>query len=43
VVDRKGQITIPKNIRDKVALSLSDKVEFVFLKDGVLIVQPLTR
>jgi len=39
----KGQITIPKAIRDKLELAEGDKLEFVLYPDGTLGLIPKTR
>jgi len=41
-VTSKGQITLPKAIRDRLALKPGDKVEFVIVDDGVRLV-PVTQ
>ena len=38
----KGQITIPKNIREKLSLEAGDKLEFLFQEDGTLQLLPIT-
>jgi len=39
-VTSKGQVTIPKRIRDKLGLSAGTKVEFILAEDGTLRVRP---
>ena len=39
----KGQITVPKAIRDKLNLSEGDKLEFILYQDGTLSLVPKTR
>ena len=39
----KGQITIPKEIRERLGLDTGDRVSFVVQEDGTVIVQPITR
>lgn len=39
----KGQVTIPKNIRDLLHLHAGDKVEFVFNETKDVILRPVTK
>ena len=39
----KGQITIPKEIRDLLELHSGDRLEFTFEKGGQLVVTPLKK
>jgi len=39
----KGQITIPKEIRDALRLQPGDRVDFVLGKDGRAVLRPATR
>ena len=39
----KGQITIPKEIRERLGLDTGDRLSFVVQEDGTVIVQPITR
>ena len=39
----KGQLTMPKEIRDKLNLQPGDKIRFVMLDDGTLYGIPLNR
>jgi AbrB family looped-hinge helix DNA binding protein len=39
----KGQVTIPKSIRDSLNLSPGDKVEFVITKSNEVILRPITK
>jgi antitoxin PrlF len=39
----KGQITIPKEIRDAFMLNTGDKVEFIITKGGDTIFRPVTK
>ncbi|WP_119821348.1 AbrB/MazE/SpoVT family DNA-binding domain-containing protein [Halalkaliarchaeum desulfuricum] len=39
-VTSKGQVTIPKRIRDELGLSAGTKVEFVLDEDGTIRVRP---
>ena len=42
-ITNKGQITIPKEIRDMLGLQSGDKLEFSYKKGGRLIVRPLKK
>ena len=42
-VTSKGQITIPKSIRDSLHLIPGDKVEFVITKSNEVILRPVTK
>jgi antitoxin PrlF len=39
----KGQVTIPKEIRDALGLSVGDKVDFILEAEGRVILRPATR
>ena len=39
----KGQVTMPKPIRDKCGLELGDKLDFLLRDDGVLEVVPIKQ
>jgi AbrB family looped-hinge helix DNA binding protein len=39
----KGQITIPKEVREHLGVDTGDRLNFVVQPDGTVIVQPLTR
>ncbi|PKY10170.1 hypothetical protein B1757_10620 [Acidithiobacillus marinus] len=39
----KGQITIPKTIRDRLHLDQGDKVEFIFNENNEVLIKPITR
>jgi antitoxin PrlF len=39
-VTSKGQITIPKRVRQALRLGVGDRVEFVIEKDGQVLVRP---
>jgi antitoxin PrlF len=41
-VTNKGQITIPKEVREKLNLQTGDKLEFLVQEDGTAKVVPLT-
>jgi antitoxin PrlF len=39
----KGQITIPKLVRDSLALHAGDKVEFVLTQNNEVLLKPVTK
>lgn len=39
----KGQVTIPKAVRDHLRLETGARVEFVIEDDGTVVVKPVTR
>ncbi|MCJ8330759.1 MAG: AbrB/MazE/SpoVT family DNA-binding domain-containing protein [Lentisphaeria bacterium] len=39
----KGQVTLPKSIRQQLGLNAGDKVDFVLLENGVLQLVPLKQ
>jgi antitoxin PrlF len=39
----KGQVTIPKEIRDSLLLHTGDKVDFTINEQGEVLLKPLTR
>lgn len=39
----RGQLTIPKSIRDRLGLKSGDKLAFALLPNGALILRPKTR
>lgn len=40
---QKGQVTIPKDVRDSLHLVTGDKVEFVHNERGEIVIKPVTR
>ena len=38
----KGQVTIPKAVRDELGLRVGDRVAFRVLEDGTVVVEPET-
>ena len=42
-VTQKGQVTIPKDIRDSLHLVTGDKVEFIHNELGEIVIKPVTR
>ena len=42
-ITRKGQVTIPKKIRDSLKLSAGDKIEFLLTPNGEILMKPITR
>ncbi len=41
-VTSKGQVTIPKKIRDELKLSTGTKIDFILQPDGTALVKPVT-
>jgi len=39
----KGQVTVPREIRNRLGLKSGDKVAFTVLSDGTVVVRPKTR
>lgn len=39
----KGQITIPKNVRDTIGLHTGDKIEFVITEKNEVLLRPITK
>lgn len=39
----KGQVTIPKEVRDHLGIDTGDRLSFVVQEDGTVIVKPITR
>lgn len=39
----KGQVTVPRDIRERMGLKPGDKIVFALLTDGTLVVRPKTR
>lgn len=42
-ITSKGQVTIPKNIRDSLHLLNGDKVEFIRNEENEIIIKPITK
>jgi AbrB family looped-hinge helix DNA binding protein len=42
-VTQKGQVTIPKDLRDSLHLDTGDKVEFIRNDRGEIVIKPVTR
>ena len=42
-ITSKGQLTIPKTVRDALRLNTGDKVEFVITENGEAIIRPITK
>lgn len=42
-VTNKGQVTIPKAVRDSVGLKTGDKLEFVIIESGEAFLRPVTK
>ena len=43
VLSSKGQVTIPKSVRDSLGLSMGDKLEFLLSDDGEALLRPVTK
>ena len=39
----KGQVTVPREIRNRLGLKSGDKLAFTMLSDGTVVVRPKTR
>lgn len=39
----KGQVTVPRAIRDRLGLKSGDKMAFTMLSDGTVVMRPKTR
>lgn len=39
----KGQVTVPREIRDRLGLKSGDKMVFTMLSDGTVVMRPKTR
>jgi AbrB family looped-hinge helix DNA binding protein len=39
----KGQVTVPRAIRDRLGLKAGDKMAFTMLSDGTVVMRPKTR
>jgi AbrB family looped-hinge helix DNA binding protein len=39
----KGQVTVPREIRDRLGLKSGDKMSFTLLSDGTVVMRPKTR
>lgn len=42
-ITSKGQITIPKEIRDSLTLHTGDRIDFTLTENGEVLLRPLTR
>ena len=42
-ITSKGQITIPKEIREKLMIGTGDKIEFVITKDREALIRPISK
>ena len=40
-VTKKGQVTIPRMVREKLQINSGDKVEFTFNEQGQVVIQPV--
>jgi antitoxin PrlF len=39
----KGQVTVPREVRDRLGLKPGDKMTFTMLSDGTVVMRPRTR
>ena len=39
----KGQVTVPREIRDRLGLQAGDRMAFTMLSDGTVVMRPKTR
>ena len=39
----KGQVTVPREIRDRLGLKSGDRMAFTMLSDGTIVMRPKTR
>ena len=39
----KGQVTVPREIRDRLGIKSGDKMAFTMLSDGTVVMRPKTR
>ena len=42
-ITSKGQITIPKAVREKLMLGTGDKIEFIFTKNREALIRPVSK
>ncbi len=42
-ITAKGQITIPKSVREKLMLGTGDKIEFIITENQEAIIRPVTK
>jgi AbrB family looped-hinge helix DNA binding protein len=42
-ITSKGQVTIPKEIREKLMLATGDKIEFVLTNDREVLIRPVSK
>ncbi len=42
-ITTKGQVTIPKAVRDSLRLGTGDKIEFVVTKNGEALLRPISK
>ena len=43
IITSKGQVTIPKKVREELHLQRGDKVDFILKDDGCAILQPMAE
>ena len=42
-ITSKGQVTIPKEIRDSLGLRFGDKIEIIVTEDGAALMRPISK
>ena len=42
-ITSKGQVTIPKTIRDALHLSIGDRIAFILSEDGEAVIKPISK
>ena len=43
IVTTKGQVTIPKDIRESMAIGAGDKIEFIINAQNDVVIKPITK
>ena len=42
-ITSKGQVTIPKEVRDSLGLGFGDKIEIIITEDGAALMRPISK